>query len=95
MRFEICSHPAGTVRDAPVSAATPHASSEATILAAGDRGVRGIVVRLSPSVHGAGDHGFVPMLIGLASINFSLPRSPGARIMSLASRSAGPVDWCG
>jgi nucleoside-diphosphate-sugar epimerase len=30
------------------------------------RGVRAGVVRLSPSVHDKGDHGFVPMLINLA-----------------------------
>lgn len=32
----------------------------------GAEGVRGGVVRLSPSVHDAGDHGFIPMLIGMA-----------------------------
>jgi len=41
------------------------ASEEATTLMA-TRGVRAALMRLSPSVHGDGDHGFVPNLINTA-----------------------------
>ena len=53
-----------TEADAPNSS-SPRKSEEAA-LAIRSRGARVSVVRLPPTVHGEGDHGFVPMLIDLA-----------------------------
>jgi len=58
----------GTEADAPTPGTAGHmrAAAEAKLLASAASGVRSAVVRLAPTVHGAGDHGFVPMLIDVA-----------------------------
>ena len=53
-----------TEEDAP-DPSFPRKSEEAAFAAA-SKGVRVSVLRLPPSVHGDGDHGFVPALIGIA-----------------------------
>jgi nucleoside-diphosphate-sugar epimerase len=52
-----------TERDHPVDEVSPRAASERAALALAERGVRSMSVRFAPTVHGAGDHGFIARII--------------------------------
>src|SRR4051794_26206475 len=49
----------GTEDDEPEANAHPRVANAQAALAFAERGVRAIVVRFAPTVHGAGDHGFI------------------------------------
>lgn len=56
----------GTERDVPVAGAHPRTGNSIVALSLADRGLRPIVVRFAPTVHGAGDHGFLAALVDIA-----------------------------
>jgi nucleoside-diphosphate-sugar epimerase len=55
-----------TERDLPDPASHPRAANAQTTLDLAARGVRSIVVRFAPTVHGSGDHGFLSRLVEIA-----------------------------
>jgi hypothetical protein len=63
--------------------AFPRVASEEATLSMALKGVRASLLRLPPSVHGDGDHGFVPHLIGIA-------REKGVSAMWVTGLTAGP-----
>lgn len=57
---------AGTENDRPADGGHPRVANAAAALALADRGVRSVVVRFAPTVHGAGDHGFLARIVDIA-----------------------------
>lgn len=56
-----------TERDVPDPSLHPRIASAQAALALATRGARCSIVRFAPTVHGAGDHGFMATLVGIAA----------------------------
>jgi nucleoside-diphosphate-sugar epimerase len=55
-----------TEREAPDRSSHPRIANAYATLDLADRGVRSIVIRFAPTVHGEGDHGFIATLVEIA-----------------------------
>ncbi|WP_322103341.1 SDR family oxidoreductase [Paraburkholderia sp. J41] len=94
----------GTEQDRPAGGGHPRIDNAAYTLGLAGRGIRSIVVRFAPTVHGAGgDHGFVAVLARIARENGAsafigegqnrwpaVNRLDAARLVSLAIDKAKP-----
>jgi nucleoside-diphosphate-sugar epimerase len=56
----------GTEQDRPDPSAHPRIANAHLTLTLAERGVRSSVIRFAPTVHGAGDHGFMATLVEIA-----------------------------
>jgi nucleoside-diphosphate-sugar epimerase len=56
----------GTERDVPERSVNPRIANAYATLDLAERGVRSIVIRFAPTVHGEGDHGFIATLVEIA-----------------------------
>lgn len=95
---------AATEEDEADPGGHPRIANAATTLALADRGVRSIVLRFPPTVHGTGDPGFVAALVGFARENgvsgyvgdggnhwSAVHRDDAARVVRLALEQGPPA----